>query len=184
ASDYSSLLTVRRERSGIEHWVGTVGIRIAASGVEYFDRPAAALLVGALPEGSFRIFGPTGGGLQEAAALRDGWPSGTGPAFGVVHADPRTPQLVELIAETAQASRAFLVRGLSSSSGELPQLADRVVSQVGGALGLSGVLFDPALQVATGLTQGCARLGPVRRVTAAAHNLLPEIDERPAREVL
>jgi small ligand-binding sensory domain FIST len=184
AADLSSLLTFLRERSGIEHWVGTVGIGIAASGLETFGVPAAVVLVGALPAGSFRVFGPSNGGLAAASELRNGWPSGAGPVFGVVHADPRSARLVETIAETAQASGAFLVGGLSSSSGELPQLADRVVSQVGGAIGLSGVLFDPTLQVATGLTQGCTPLGPVRRVTAAEGNLVIEIDGSPAVEIL
>ncbi len=184
AEDFSSLLTFLRERSGVEHWVGTVGLGIAASGVESFGTPAAVALVGALPPDSFHVFGPSQGGLAAASALRNLRPGGTGPVFGVVHADPRSPRLVELLAETAEASGAFLVGGLSSSERELPQLADRVISQVGGAIGLSGVLFGPQLQVATGLTQGCAPLGPMRRVTGAQGNLILEIDGQPAVEVL
>ncbi|MEX0758249.1 MAG: hypothetical protein WD100_01595, partial [Tistlia sp.] len=45
AADCSSLLTFLRERSGVEHWVGTVGIGIAASGVESFGTRAAVVLV-------------------------------------------------------------------------------------------------------------------------------------------
>ena len=45
AADLSSILTFLRERSGIEHWVGTVGLGVAASGIEYHRQPALAVLV-------------------------------------------------------------------------------------------------------------------------------------------
>jgi methenyltetrahydromethanopterin cyclohydrolase len=42
------------------------------------------------------------------------------------------------------------------------QIAGRIVEG-----GLSGVLLAPAVDVVTGLSQGCAPIGPVRRITAA-----------------
>ena len=51
AGDLGSILTFMRERTGIEDWVGTVGVGVAASGVEYHEQPAGAILVGALPDG-------------------------------------------------------------------------------------------------------------------------------------
>jgi small ligand-binding sensory domain FIST len=59
------------------------------------------------------------------------------------------------------------------------QLAGRVVEG-----GLSGVLLAPELPVVTGLTQGCAPIGPVRRITEAQENVVIAIDDRPALEVL
>ena len=54
ADDLGSILTYLRQTTGIEDWVGTVGIGICASGVEYFDRPAAVAMVASLPkEGYF-----------------------------------------------------------------------------------------------------------------------------------
>ena len=35
ADDLGSILTFLRERSGIEHWVGTIGIGIVGNGVEF-----------------------------------------------------------------------------------------------------------------------------------------------------
>src|SRR6266404_3861273 len=45
-------------------WVGTVGVGVAASGVEYIDEPALVLMVAPLPRESFRLFS----GLQPLPA--------------------------------------------------------------------------------------------------------------------
>jgi len=37
-------------------WVGSVGVGVAASGVEYFDEPALVLMLAALPSGRFEVF--------------------------------------------------------------------------------------------------------------------------------
>ena len=39
--------------TGIEHWVGTVGIGVCATGKEYLDEPAIVAMVGDFPAGSF-----------------------------------------------------------------------------------------------------------------------------------
>ena len=56
ADEMGSILTYLRQTTGVEDWVGSVGIGICASGVEYFDRPAAAAMIGDLPKDSFRVF--------------------------------------------------------------------------------------------------------------------------------
>ena len=55
AGDLSRVLAFLRERTRIEHWVGNIGFGVAASGVEYHDRPALSVLTAALPEAAFRI---------------------------------------------------------------------------------------------------------------------------------
>ena len=49
---------------------------------------------------------------------------------------------------------------------------------------MSGVLFEPDVAVATGLTQGCTPIGPVREVTDCRENIIVGLDERPALEAL
>ena len=73
ADDLSSLLAFLRSKTGVKDWVGSVGLGIAASGVEIYDRPAAAILIAALPEESFRVFAPLGGGADDGglAAFRN-----------------------------------------------------------------------------------------------------------------
>ena len=52
-----------------------------------------------------------------------------------------------------------------------------------GAAGLSGLLLAPEIAVATGLTQGCMPIGPVRRIDEARDNVVMTIDGRPALAV-
>jgi len=57
-----------RGHTGIADWVGTAAIGVAGTDrtgtcAEYFDRPAMAVMVAALPADSFRVFEPVHGGL-------------------------------------------------------------------------------------------------------------------------
>jgi len=167
-----------RAETGIADWLGTVGTGVSACALELHDRPAVALLVGALPAGSFRVFEPVSGGLGDFEARHGSWIAERAPYFGIVHGDPRTADLPELLAGLSAASGAYLVGGLSASRGEMAQVAGRVAQG-----GLSGALFAPDLQVVTGLSQGCTPIGPRRTVSEAESNVVMAIDGRPAAEV-
>ena len=56
ADDYADILEFLRRRTGIAHWVGTVGLGVCASGREYLDEPAIALLCCSFTEDTFRVF--------------------------------------------------------------------------------------------------------------------------------
>lgn len=178
AADMASLLTFLRERTGIEHWVGTVGLGISTGGAETYDEPAATLLVCALPDDSFRLMPSLRAAGDAADVLDGGWSAAQVPLFGIVHGDPRNTDLPDILSGLSQSLPAFLVGGLSASRGDTPQIADRLTEG-----GLSGVLFSAELPVSVGLTQGCSPIGPVRQITAAEHNVVMEIDGRPALEV-
>jgi len=167
-----------RATTGIPDWLGTVGIGVCACGLELHDRPALVVLVGALPAGAFRLFGPVSEGLGEFEARHSPWIAERAPYFGIVHGDPRTAGLPDLLAGLSALSGSFLVGGLSASRGEMLQAAGDVVRG-----GLSGALFAPDLEVVTGLSQGCTPIGPRRLVTEAESNVVKTIDERPAMEV-
>ena len=179
ADDLGSILTFLRERTRVQHWVGSVGLGVCGAGHEYFQAPAVCALVACWPEGAFRVFGPqTAGGRALAAAEAD-WFAKTQPVFGVVHGDPRDGRVVQTLAALSAEAGLFLVGGLAASSGAAPrQIAERVVEG-----GISGVVLSPEIEVATGLTQGCSPIGPVRRVTEARENIVMAIDDRPALEV-
>jgi len=178
AADLGSILTFLRECSGIEHWAGTVGLGVAASGIEYHDQPALTVLVGTFPDQAFRVLTPvTDSGGRLAAADR-AWASDKAPLFGVAHGDPRNPAVGEMVAGLSAQATCFLVGGLTASREEWPQIADRVTEG-----GLSGVLFSDQVPVAAALTQGCMPIGPTRRITEAQQNIVKSIDGRPALEV-
>ncbi|MBV8537647.1 MAG: FIST C-terminal domain-containing protein [Alphaproteobacteria bacterium] len=188
AAHLPNIVALLRQSTGVKTWAGSVGVGIAASGAEYFDCPAMAVLVAALPKDAWRLIpnlerpdseqgvAPLAPVKQWADAQAGGPMSG--PPLGVVHADPRNPQLAQLVTGLADAVSGFLVGGLASSRGAMDQVAGEVVHG-----GVSGVLFAPDVAIATGLSQGCSPIGPVRTVTAARQNVLFEIDGRPALEM-
>ena len=177
AEEYADIVEFLRRRTGIAHWVGTVGLGICASGREYLDEPAIALLCCSFPAGAFRIFS----GLKvprDAGKAKLQWAGGPA-AFAVVHADPATQSLTSLVRELASRTESgFIVGGLTSSRGRAVQYADGVTDG-----GLSGVVFSDEVVVATRLTQGCAPVGPKHVVTDARQNIIVSLDGRPALDV-
>ena len=149
-------------------WCGAVGVGVAASGVEYFDEPALALMLTDLPREHFRVFS----GRRPLA-----WPQAHA---ALVHADPATPDLAELVAELARRTRTgYLFGGLASARTRTVHLADGVFEG-----GLSGVAFDASLALVSRVTQGCQPIGPGRRVTEAERNLVLRLDGEPALDCL
>lgn len=169
-----------REATGVEHWVGSVGVGICAGGVEYFGEAALGVLVGRFPAHGFRVFPAIVDDLRGFEAAHGDWCERSGARFAVVHADPHNAQLDSLIpALCARMDGGYLVGGLTSSRGAHPQLADGVTCG-----GLSGVLFAPDVRVATRLTQGCTPIGPRRAITRCRGNVLFELDGLAALDVL
>jgi small ligand-binding sensory domain FIST len=131
----------------------------------------------------------------------------------LVHADPQTPDLAELIAEMAGRTKSgYLFGGLTASRQQNVQFAwqtpnggssnpfqdasdtlpssdnnDAALSGVlNGVLtgGLSGVAWSPDVQILSRVTQGCAPLGKEREITEAQGNVIYQLDGLPALDVL
>ena len=75
SEDMGSLLTYLRQTTGIDDWVGTVGIGICATGVEFFDRPAAVAMAARLPENGFFVFPAILEEIEEMTVQRIEYPS-------------------------------------------------------------------------------------------------------------
>lgn len=188
AAEASSIVTLLRGVTGIRDWVGTAGLGVAGTGVELFDQPAISIMAARLPEDSYRLFPVVAGDPAPMRRAAGGWLDKHGAALGLIHADPRNPEIAGVIAGLAEASGAFLVGGLTASRNEFPQFTTPVSTpdEHSGPVadgGVSGVLFAPEVAVATGLSQGCSPIGPVHTITACEENVLVEIDGRPALEV-
>ena len=177
ADDYAEIVEFLRRRTGIAHWVGTIGLGICASGREYLDEPALALMCCSYSEDAFRVFS----GLKsprDVARCGLKW-DGAAASFAVVHADPATSSLTSLVRELAgRTESGFIVGGLTSSRTRAVQYADGLTEG-----GVSGVAFSDQVAVATRLTQGCSPVGPEHVVTDARHNILISLDGRPALDV-
>jgi small ligand-binding sensory domain FIST len=172
------------EATGTAAWVGGVGLGVCAAGREVHDRPAAALLLADLPRDGFRLFGATDDPAADLPRRHAQWIETVAPTLALVHGDPRCPDLPRATVDAAAASGAFLVGGLMSHNLPQPLLAGHAGARgdaaLFGAAGLSGLLLAPDIAVATGLTQGCMPIGPVRRIDEARDNIVMTIDGRPA----
>ena len=179
AADFSELAAFLRQATGIAHWVGSVGLGVCATGVEYFDDPALCLLTGRFPEQSFRVFADVADDLQGFEADHGAWCDQSGARFAMLHADPHNRNVDALVSALCERMEGgFVVGGLTSSRGAHPQLADGVTTG-----GVSGVLFAPQVGVITRLTQGCSPLGPRHEISRCRGNLLTQLDGRPALDV-
>ncbi|HYD77378.1 FIST signal transduction protein [Ramlibacter sp.] len=170
----------------VTDWAGTVGVGIASSNVEYFDEPALAVMLCAVPPHQYRVF-------SGVAPLGAGEGMGFEPHTALVHADASTPELGELVAEMAgRTATGYLFGGLAASRGDTVQFAVggngniRGQGHAGGVFrgGLSGVAFGEGVQLVSRVTQGCQPLGRERLVTAAEDNVLLSLDGEPALDVL
>lgn len=168
ATHADALLAALRERWPGVAWVGSVGVGLLASGVEYFDEPALVLLLAGLPREQFRVFS----GARPLAGFE---------AFSaLVHADPGTPELAELLSEMSQRTASgYLFGGLAASRNGVRHIADGVWK---GAL--SGVAFAQDVALLSRVTQGCQPVGPVRQVTACDDNAVLALDGEPALRCL
>lgn len=166
----------------VTDWSGTVGVGIASSNVEYFDEPAMAVMLCALPPDQYRVFS----GVAPLAASFT-------PHTALVHADAGTPDVAELIAEMAdRTTTGYLFGGLASSRADVVQFAIggngnlQGHGRAGGVFrgGLSGVAFAEGVQIVSRVTQGCQPIARERRITGCEGNLVTQLDGEPALDVL
>ena len=177
--ELDSLLAKLKAATGVKRWTGTVGVGICASGLEYYDQPALAVMLTEFPDVAMHSVPLLRDGVDEFVDSAGHWLDQDEFHFGILHADPGNPASPQLIDALAAATPgAFFVGGLTSSHGDNPQLADEVT---GG--GISGVLFSSDVPVVSGHTQGCTPIGAKHVVTSCQHNVLIELDGRPALDV-
>lgn len=174
----SLLDLLRTELPWVFDWVGTSGVGIAASGAEYWDEPALTLMLCDLSPEHYRVF-------SGVSPLSAHW----GAASALVHAEPQTPDLPDLLTELAErVPVGGLFGGLSSGRGQALQFAvqtDRTPMGQGVFCGgLSGVAFSPAVTMLTRLSQGCQPISAVHTVTHTDQRVALALDNAPALDVL
>lgn len=170
----------------VTDWVGAVGVGIAATGVEYFDEPAMAVMLCGIPADQYRVF-------SGIAPLAPGFEAHT----ALVHADGSTPELGELIEEMAARTRTgYLFGGVASGregyggSVQFAQGGDGYMRGQGRSSGvfhggMTGVAFGEGVSVLSRVTQGCL---PIRNgahtITEVERNVIYRLDGEPAMDVL
>ncbi len=166
---------LRAELPQVGDWSGTVGVGIASNNVEYFDEPALAVMLCELPPDQYRVFS----GVAPLGA--DGFRAHT----ALVHADPDTPELSEIVAEMAQRTQSgYLFGGLAASRLGVVQFAlgrqDAASAPGVFSGGLSGVGFAADVALMSRVTQGCRPVAAEHEVTACEGHVVTALDGEPA----
>jgi small ligand-binding sensory domain FIST len=174
-----TILALLKLRTGVSNWVGASASAVCASGAEYVDEPALALMLGRFEPGSFNVFS----GAQRPPARGTRTDRASSAAYtALVHADPLAPGLPGLVEDMARKlDSGSLVGGLASGREAPVTIADRVLRG-----GLSGVVFASDVPLVSRLTQGCHPLPGSRRrtITGGQDNLITSLDDGRAFDAL
>ena len=174
------ILAKLKEETGILDWVGTVGIGIIASQIEYFDQPAMAIMVAGFNEADFYMLPNLTGASANLPVELARWCEANDFNVGLIHADPGNASTQPLLQNLENdIPTAFLVGGITSSRTSNLQIASQILHDC-----VSGVLFSPAVPVMTNLSQGCTPIGGRHVVTQCDKNIVHALDNRPALDVL
>ena len=178
AADFPELLKQCKAATGIEHWVGTIGLGVIAPGQELYDMPAVSIMLANFDQNEFTMV-PSVNKPDDITSLLQ-WPHKFATNFGIIHGDPFNPETQNLIEDIQQQiDNGFIVGGLTSSRNKHYQVSDDVISG-----GISGVLFSENVSVITNLSQGCNPVGEKHTITKAQENAAFTLDKKPALEVL
>ncbi len=174
-----TILALLKLRTGVSNWVGASASAVCATGIEYVDEPALAILLGRFEPGSFNVFS----GAQRPPARGTRTDRASSAAYtALVHADPSAPGLPGLIEDMAhKLDSGSLFGGLASGRQPPVTIADRVLRG-----GLSGVVFASDVPLVSRVTQGCHPLPGSRRrtITGGEDNLITTLDDERAFDAL
>ncbi|MFT5115534.1 MAG: small ligand-binding sensory domain FIST [Parasphingorhabdus sp.] len=180
AGSAESILNQLKQATGIDNWVGTLGIGIIANQTEYYDQPAMAVMLAGFNEADFRILPNFTKDTSAFSGELARWCETNDFNVGLVHADPTNSVSLTLLNDLGnEIPTAFLVGGITSSHGKNIQFANQAL--VGG---VSGALFSQAVPIMTNLSQGCTPIGKRHVVTQCDRNIIHTLDDRPALDVL
>ena len=183
ADDLKNILRHLTDQTGISQWVGTVGMGICAGGTELFDRPAMAVMTLSIDEQDYEIIHTINDEEKPLPAATQEWIAKTTPLLGIIHGDSNNLKILQIVEKFARTSGSFLVGGLTASRQTSYQVAGSLENGGLTGGGLSGVLFSPSVEVATGLSQGCSPIGESHIVSDCVDNVIVGIDGRGALDV-
>ncbi len=166
-----------RQRTGIDDWVGAVGMGVCGTGAEYFNEPAISVMVTNLPVHQYQVFS----GRRRAPKKDEKTSTGEDLSHSaIVHADPATTDIQDLLKDLALRTQSgMLSGGITSSQSQWGQFANEAMSG-----GVSGVVLSSAIQTMSRITQGCSPLGKAHEIQSAEGHYLRRFDNGMALDVL
>ena len=171
ADQFGVILEELQDQLDVKDWVGTVGMGICCSGQEYYDEPAAVVLLTSQENYQLVDFAKYD---KFSEQLTQG-----GLNLAVVHGNPHHANFVGLFENLGQVMPSmYFVGGLISSRSSGPQALNGIVDT-----SLSGVLYQDSSHFVVSHTQGCTPMENQYLITKCKDNIILEINQRPALEV-
>jgi len=160
-----------RAQNMFEIVTGTVGTGVCCPRLEFMDEPAMVALGLSLAEGEIKEF------VQESFVSPS--PLGDAEHFNValMHAEPH---FAFHFIRPQHLNDVFVAGGLTASRGASAQFHTEGIIN-GGA---TGVVLRNTVEILTGLTQGCAPMGPQHVITRCDDTSIIAVDDYPALELL
>ncbi len=189
ADDVTSIYNLFRSVLKIDNWVGSVGMGIVGCNESMVDKPAISAMIGRFPEDSFRVFPQNEDDQDDLENSKpnqishdavEQWLIENTPMLSVVHGNPMSeedPQ--ETLRDLENTTNGFLIGGLTSSRSHHFQIANGVFDDE-----ICGVFFADTIPVATTLSQGCRPIEAHHIITKADENVILELDDKRALDVL
>lgn len=178
ADSFDNIVNQCKLKTGIRHWVGSLGVGIISTNQEHYDQAAISIMLCQFAEGQFSMLETVKDISELAANIKI--PEGAESCFAMVHADAYNEQSQALIHALGESiNNCFVTGGLTSSRSAQYQVVDDVTTG-----GISGVLFSDKVSVQTNLSQGCSPLGKKHMITEAQGNIAVKLDHKPALDVL
>lgn len=170
------LMQTLRTHFDVKNWVGTVGVGICCSGTEYYDEHAVVIL---LAKNLAHQLLNIPGDISSTTVL----PIQTNPnlpSLAVIHGNPMQKNLMATFNWLGeQLPSTYFVGGLSSSTINPPQILNQAINT-----SFSGIFIEDSSQLIVGHTQGCEPISQSHTITRAKDNIIMQLDDRPALDVL
>ena len=189
AQGYERVSSLVAKTLGPRVLLGCSGGGVIGGGQEVEYRPGFSLTAAALPGVEILPFHVEEGTLPDQDAAPEAWEGLVGttaasqPHF-LLLADPFTFPAERLVQGLDYAfSASIKIGGLASGAQRPGGNALFLGDQLHGS-GAIGVALQGNIAVEAIVAQGCRPVGPVMRITRCAHNMLIELDDRPAVEAL
>ena len=105
ADQAGAVLDRLKQVTGINYWVGSVGLAIVATNNEYYDQPAMAVMLADFNEADFHMLPNFTTNTSALKGELAEWCSANDFNVGLVHADPHNPATQTLLEQLAMIFR-------------------------------------------------------------------------------
>ena len=173
------MLEQLRLQTGVTDWSCASGYGTISHTEEIFGESSATAIVLDLPSDAYKVFSGNADVGTLFSSKEAKWLTEATMPLAISHVDPRHTDAMDAISNLVETTGSFLIGGLTVASSDSPHLVNAEKTC------MSGVAISPMkAEIFTGLSQGCSPVSETLTVTKARQNIIIELDQKPAFDVL